>query len=183
MAHRAVLLQVQVLHRCLNKHGRGLGQSSFERRRGQNSQKLGLFADSVAQVGRNRARGHRSRDGRVAFTSTPFPEVGRQLARTHISITSRSVSAVCEIGVDAGSGRELAAAGAVGSGPLVAQASTACLSKLRGTLRSVSVCMSEFSGAIAAGSRKSISASTDARRTSGEESSSAAIRCGVASRS
>ena len=55
--------------------------------------------------------------------------------------------------------------------------------KVRDTFRSFSVCIREFSGPMAAGSRKSMSASTAARRTSGDGSSSAPIRCGVASRS
>ena len=67
------------------------------------------------------------------------------------------------------------------AGVLVAQASIACLIRVRGTFRSFSVCIKEFNGPMAAGSRKSIRASTAARRTSGEGSSSAPIRCGVAS--
>src|SRR5713226_5398590 len=112
-----------------------------------------------------------------------FAEFGEQIAGCHNSITSRSGSIDGAEGWGAGVAAGKLDAAEPSSRAAVAQASIACLIKVRGTLRSVSVCISEFKGPIAAGSRRSIKASTAVWRTSGAGSSSAAIRCGVASRS
>src|SRR5262245_15132275 len=127
----------------------------------------------------------RINDQSIVAGSTDLDALGAQLRKQvlggHSSITSRSVSNEWRAG--AGKVSEAVLAAGIASGALVAQASMACLIKVRGTLRSLSVCSKVLRGPIAVGSRRSIRASTEARLTSGAGSFSAPIKCGVASRS
>src|SRR5436309_2219608 len=152
----------------------------------KNLQKPGLVCgQSCAQFfvdGASRRVNHETIVAGSFYFYSPGAQLREQFVGCHISITSRSVS---NDGGVVGGRRAEEASDTETDVPseVVAHASMACLIKGRGTLRSVSLCIRALSGPMAAGSRKSISASTEARRTSGEESPSAPTKWGVASRS